>query len=86
MSANTSLLFSLIAIYCTNANRVLDITTQHSCETILIKITNEWLEAMDKGLFSFTGVVMINLRKDFNVADHKLLRNVGKRHLTQIWY
>ena len=61
MSANTSLLFSLIAIYCTNANRVLELTTQHSCETILIKITNEWLEAMDKGLF--TGVVMIDLPK-----------------------
>ena len=61
MSANTSLLFSLIAIYCANANRVLELATQHSCETILIKITNEWLEAMDKGLF--TGVVMIDLPK-----------------------
>ena len=50
-----------MAIYCTNANRVLELTTQHSCETILIKITNEWLEAMDKGLF--TGVVMIDLPK-----------------------
>ena len=43
----------------------------HSCETILIKITDEWLEAMDKGLF--TGVVMIDLRKAFDVVDHKLL-------------
>ena len=37
-----------------------------SCETILVKITDEWLEAMNKGLF--TGVVMIDLRK-----AHKLL-------------
>ena len=33
----------------------------HFCETIFIKITDEWLEAMDEGLF--TGVVMIDLRK-----------------------
>ena len=43
----------------------------HSCETILVKITDEWLEAVDKGLF--TGVVMIDLRKAFNDVDHKLL-------------
>lgn len=43
----------------------------HSCEIILVKITGEWLEAMDKGLF--TGVVMIDLRKAFDVVDHKLL-------------
>ena len=39
----------------------------YSCETILVKITDEWLEAMDKGLF--TGVVMIDLRKAFDVVD-----------------
>ena len=43
----------------------------HSCETILIKITDERLEAMDKGLFA--DVVMIDLRKAFDVVDHKLL-------------
>ena len=43
----------------------------HSCETILIKLTDEWLEAMDKGLF--TVVVMIDLRKAFDVVDHELL-------------
>ena len=56
MYANTSLLFSLITIYCKNANRV---------------FFYPWLEAMDKGLF--TGVVMIDLRKAFDVVDHKLL-------------
>ena len=43
----------------------------HSCEIIFVKTTDEWLEAMDKGLF--TGVVMIDLRKAFDVVDHKLL-------------
>ena len=43
----------------------------HSCGTSLIKLTDEWLEAMDNGLF--TGVVMIDLRKVFDVVDHELL-------------
>ena len=42
----------------------------HSCETILIKLTGEWLEAMDKGLF--TGIVKIDLRKAFDVVDQEL--------------
>ena len=43
----------------------------HSCETILIKITDEWLAAMDKGLFTIA--VMMDLHKAFDVVDHKLL-------------
>ena len=42
----------------------------HSCKTILIKIADEWLATMNKGLF--TGV-MIDLHKAFDVVDHKLL-------------
>jgi hypothetical protein len=45
--------------------------TNHSCETILLKLTDDWLEAMDKGLF--TRVVMIDLRKAFDVVDHAFL-------------
>ena len=56
-----SLLYKCQSGFCAN----------HSCETILIKLTDEWLEAMDKGLF--TGVVMIDLRKAFDLVDHKLL-------------
>ena len=63
------MLFSLITIYCTNANRVLELTTP--AKPILIKITDEWLAAMDKALF--TRVVIIDLRKAFDVVDHKLL-------------
>ena len=44
---------------------------QHSCETILLKLTDEWLEAMDNGLF--TGVVMVDLRKAFDLVNHELL-------------
>jgi hypothetical protein len=45
--------------------------TNHSCETILLKLTDDRLEAMDKGLF--TGVVMIDLCKTFDVVDNALL-------------
>jgi hypothetical protein len=45
--------------------------TNHSCKTILLKLTDDWLEAMDKGLFM--GVVMIDLRKAFDLVDHALL-------------
>ena len=45
--------------------------SQHSCETILLKLTYEWLEAMDSGLF--TGVVMVDLRKAFDLVNHELL-------------
>ena len=43
----------------------------HSCETILIKITDEWLAAMDKGLFAIA--VMMDLHKAFDFVDQKLL-------------
>ncbi len=43
----------------------------HSCKTNFLKLTDEWLEAMDKGLF--TGVVMVDLRKAFDLVNHKLL-------------
>ena len=39
--------------------------------SLLMKIADEWLEAMDKVLF--TGVVMIDLHRAFDVVDHKLL-------------
>ena len=68
ISANTSLLFTLITIYYTNANQVLELTTP--AKPSLSKFADEWLATMDKGLF--TGV-MIDLHKAFDIVDHKLL-------------
>ena len=64
--ANTSLLTNHDLLYkCQSGFRA-----NHSCETILIKITYACrLEAMDNGLF--TG--RYDLRKAFDVLDHKLL-------------
>ena len=58
MIANISLLVLLSTIYCTNVNQVLE-------------LTDEFLQAMDKNLF--TGVVMIEFRKVFDVVDNELL-------------
>ena len=45
--------------------------TQHSCQTALTLITEEWLNAMHKG--ELTGVLMIDLCKAFDLVDHSLL-------------
>ena len=41
--------------------------SQHSCETILLKLTDEWLEAIDNGFF--TGVVMFDLPKAIEIVS-----------------
>ena len=68
MFANTSLLLTNhdLLYKCQSGFRA-----NHSRETILVKITDELLQAMDKGLF--TGVVVIDLHKAFDVVDHELL-------------
>ena len=43
----------------------------HSTESILIKMTDDWLEAMDQGLY--TGAIFLDLRKAFDVVNHDLL-------------
>ena len=43
----------------------------HSIESILIKMTDDWLEAMDQGLY--TGAIFLDLRKAFDVVNHDLL-------------
>ena len=45
--------------------------TQHSCQTALTLMTEEWLNAMHKG--ELTGVLMIDLCKAFDLVDHSLL-------------
>ena len=45
--------------------------TQHSCQTALTSMTEEWLNAMHKG--ELTDVLMIDLCKAFDLVDHSLL-------------
>ena len=43
----------------------------HSCETALGKMATQWAIAMNEG--ELTGVVLLDLRKAFDLVDHKLL-------------
>ena len=43
----------------------------HSTESILIKMTDDWLEAIDQGLF--TSAIFLDSRKAFDVVNHDLL-------------
>lgn len=43
----------------------------HSTESILIKLTDDWLAAMDQGFY--TGSISLDLRKAFDVVNHDLL-------------
>ncbi len=43
----------------------------HSCETALIKIVSKWTTNMNNG--DLTGLVLLDLRKVFDLVDHDLL-------------
>ena len=43
----------------------------HSCNIALIHLTDRWLNCIDKG--DIIGAVFFDLRKAFDVVDHKLL-------------
>ena len=45
--------------------------SQHSCQTSLTLMTEEWLKAINKG--ELTGVLMVDLCKAFDLVDHSLL-------------
>ena len=44
---------------------------QRSTESILIKMTDDWLDAIDQGLY--TGAIFLDLRKAFNVVNRDLI-------------
>ena len=43
----------------------------HSCETALLNLTTRWLKSMNDG--PMTGVILLDLRKAFDLVNHKLL-------------
>ena len=45
--------------------------SNHSTETTLLHLTNNWLTNMDKGLIN--GVVFLDLKKAFDTVDHNIL-------------
>lgn len=61
---------------------------KHSTTTALIKVTDEWLLAMDEGMY--TGAVFVDLRKAFDLVDHKLLlmklSDIGLKDTALKWF
>ena len=43
----------------------------HSCETLLLSLTDKWLESMDNG--NLTGLLLIDFRKAFDLINHEIL-------------
>ena len=43
----------------------------HSCETALVKMIDNWLQALDKG--DLVGVIFVDFRKAFDLVDHEIL-------------
>ena len=60
----------------------------HSTVTALIKVTDDWLLAMDEGMY--TGALFVDLRKAFDVVDHKeLLKKlsaIGQNGVALQWF
>ena len=45
--------------------------SQHSCETALIHMIDNWLNAIDNG--KMIGIVLVDFKKAFDLVDHKIL-------------
>ena len=50
----------------------------HSCQTALIRLTDEWLKAIDSG--KNIGSVFVDLKKVFDLVDHEILLHKLKLH------
>ena len=61
---------------------------KHSCQTALVKLTNEWLCNIDKG--NIVGAVFFDLKKAFDIVDHGILLEklaiYGIRGETLCWF
>ena len=59
-----------------------------STASMLIKMTDDWLEAMDQGFY--TGAIFLDLRKAFDVVNHDLLiaklQTYGCSSSTLLWF
>ena len=44
---------------------------EHSCQTALIKLIDQWMSSIDKG--DLVGSLFIDFRKAFDVVDHEIL-------------
>jgi len=55
----------------------------HSCETVLLSLTDNWLKAMDSK--ELVGAVLLDLSKAFDLVDHSLLLSkINMYHIDNI--
>ena len=61
---------------------------RHSTVTALVKVTDDWLLAMDEG--RYTGAVFVDLQKAFDTVDHQVLLNklysIGLDEMSLQWF
>ena len=61
---------------------------EHSCETALVNMIELWLNAIDKS--KMVGVVLVDLKKVFDLVDHQILINkleiYGIKDDALIWF
>ncbi len=82
----------MLTSWVTHNNLLLDqqsgFRKHHSCQTVLIKLTDYFLNNMDNG--ELTGVLLIDLRKAFDLVDHELLLHkmelYGCQTVTMSWF
>ena len=59
----------------------------HSCETVLLSFTDNWLKVMDSKVI---GAVLLDLSKAFDLEDHSLLLSKINMHhfdsISQQWF
>ena len=61
--------------YCTQSG----FRPNHSCETALVYMVDNWLQALDKG--HLVGVIFIDFRKAFDFVDHEILMKKMKFYI-----
>ena len=57
--------------YCILSKEQSGFRVKHSTQSALIKVTDEWLRALDNG--EYTGCLFVDLQKAFDMVDHQIL-------------
>lgn len=78
--------------YLTSHNLLLDqqsgFRKHHSCQTVMIKLTDYFIQNIDKG--ELNGILLIDLRKAFDLVDHDILLHkiklYGCHENSQLWF
>ena len=74
--------------YCILAKEQSGFRLKHSTYTALIKVTDDWIRAIDRG--EYVGSIFVDLQKAFDMVDHetllKKLEDIGITELSLEWF